>query len=154
MKEQDLGDESCVKQAPLPGCGDRRVGGAGGRWFWGLVWISYAVLLLVILGTLMGVRGTAETHFSTEASQADWDAWRQAAEKQDGTHHPVRRRVPQSAEPPTLRLLRDHFGVCVGAAVTLTSALFWTVVFLGRGVFSGPSFAVDYQATSTPTVPP
>jgi hypothetical protein len=46
---------------------------------------------------------------------------------------PVKRRVPGSLEPPALVLMRDHFAVCLGFALLLSTVLFGTFMFFVRG---------------------
>ena len=50
--------------------------------------------------------------------------------------YPVKRRVPKSAEPPALVLMRDYFAVCLAIAVVLSSVLFGTFMVLVRGAMS------------------
>ena len=49
---------------------------------------------------------------------------------------PVKRRVPKSAEPPALKLMRDHFGVCLGLSLVLSSVLFGTFMIFVRGAIA------------------
>jgi hypothetical protein len=49
---------------------------------------------------------------------------------------PVKRRVPASQEPPALRLMRDHFGVSLGAAIVFGTLLFVMVMGAVQGAFS------------------
>jgi hypothetical protein len=70
--------------------------------------------------------------------QAEWDRWRQEAAEQSEGRGPVQRRVPKSAEPPTLVLLRDHYVMCVSAFLLFGSVLFGVCMFLVRGIVSSP----------------
>jgi hypothetical protein len=70
--------------------------------------------------------------------QAEWDRWRGAAAEQAAGKGPVQRRVPKSAEPPTLVLLRDHYVMCVSAFLLFGSVLFGVCMFLVRGIVSSP----------------
>ena len=70
--------------------------------------------------------------------QAQWDRWRDAAAEQAAGKGPVQRRVPKSAEPPTLVLLRDYYVMCVAAFLLFGSVLFGVFMFLVRGIVSSP----------------
>lgn len=143
MQLPNVGDEAAAIPSPRPdGPLEPLASSRSGR-FLAVALGLYLLLLFAIVAGLYRVRGLAETEFSTTASQDAWDAWRQEASQQDGARHPVSRRIPRSEEPPMRRLLRDHFGVCLASGVILTSALYWTVALLGRGVARGPAFQID-----------
>jgi hypothetical protein len=113
-----------------------------------LAGLCYAAVMGALLFGLYTARNSANQNFSTSDARRDWDDWRKSTETSDHTGRPVQRSIPRSQEPPTLVLLRDHFGVCAAASICITSALFWTVAILLRGVASGPSFVVDYGSPS------
>ena len=102
-----------------------------------LAWLfAYlAVIALVLAGVIYGRRQALEVYGSQEA-QAEWNAWRDDAKKMAAEPSPVKRRVPQSAEPPALVLMRDHFAVCLGGALLLSTVLFGTFMVLVRGAIS------------------
>ena len=52
---------------------------------------------------------------------------------------PVKRREPKSLEPPALVLMRDHFAVCLGLALLLSTVLFGTFMFFVRGALASGS---------------
>jgi hypothetical protein len=62
--------------------------------------------------------------------QAEWTKWREdvkrGAVSDDGA---VSRRTPKSTEPPWLVLMRDHFAVCLTAAIVFTTLLFAVTAF-------------------------
>lgn len=102
-----------------------------------LLWLAaYCALMATIVGVMVRVRSAAMQSFGTEDAQAEWDAWRADAEEMSEGKGPVRRRPPQSAEPPALVLMRDHFGVCLGLALVLSSLLYGTAMFFLRGIVS------------------
>jgi hypothetical protein len=107
------------------------------KWSWSLVlWI--AAYLAMIAGVVVGmtrVRAGAMAVYGTAEAQAEWDAWREDATKMAEEPTVVKRRAPQSIEPPALVLMRDHFAVCLGLALVLSSVLFATFMVLVRGAF-------------------
>ena len=108
------------------------------------VWLAlYVVLVAAIVGGFFYARGRAITVYGTEQAQTQWDTWREDAKSQADGKGPVTRRVPKSAEPPALVLMRDYFGVCLVIALVLSSVLFGTLVFFVRGVLSSSTPFVD-----------
>jgi hypothetical protein len=89
-----------------------------------------------VLGGLFYGRAKALATYGTQAAQADWNEWRDDVRKDAKTPAPVERRVPKSAEPPALVLMRDYFVVCLVGAVLLTSVLFATFMVLIRGALA------------------
>jgi len=95
--------------------------------------LAYAALIaLVVAGVFYGRQVALAVYGSAEA-QAEWDAWRAGAAQLAESSGPVKRRVPKSAEPPALVLMRDHFAVCLGGAIVLSTILFGTFTLLFRG---------------------
>jgi hypothetical protein len=107
-----------------------------GRWGWACA-AAYALLVAAMVFGLFTLRRSTIAQWSTPQAQADWEAWRAAAQEQSGSAGPVQRRQPRSPEPPTLVLMRDHFGVVVTAAVVFFSVLFWFAVILIGGMAGG-----------------
>ena len=105
-------------------------------WIWLIV---YALLMAAAIGLLAAARSWTLKTLSRQEARSDWEAWRAAAQKQTGRQGPVMRRVPRTAEPPALVLMRDYYGTCVAAAVVLLSALYVTLMILVRGVLGGGS---------------
>jgi hypothetical protein len=95
-----------------------------------------AILALVVSGVFYG-RAQALAIYGSQEAQAQWDTWRDDAKQMSDGPGPVTRRVPKSAEPPALVLMRDHFAVCLAGSVLLTSVLFGTFMVFIRGAFSG-----------------
>ncbi len=106
-----------------------------------LTWLLlYLLTMSGVIAGLMIARQQALANFASPAAQAQWDEFRDDMRKiADNPHAPVTRRVPQSVEPPTLRLLRDYFGTVLLLSLLLTSALFITFMVMVRGVI-GSSF--------------
>lgn len=105
--------------------------------------IGYLLVIAAILVALKTARDSVRAEFGSVESRAAWDTWRRTAEKQAEAPQSVRRSIPRSSEPPTLVLLRDHFGVCVAASVTISSALYWATALFLRGALAGPPFPLE-----------
>jgi len=72
--------------------------------------------------------------YGTPAAEKEWRDWVEATRKHEG-EGPVKRRVPESPQPPALILMKDYFGVCLAGALLLSSALYWTFAFMLQGAF-------------------
>lgn len=106
------------------------------------IWLGLYLLTMsaVVYGLYAARENALETMTSAEA-QAHWEEFRSdMVEQSKEATGPVKRRPPKITEPPTLKLLRDYFGVCVMIAVMLSSALFATLMIMVRGVFRGEPF--------------
>ncbi|MGE0759518.1 MAG: hypothetical protein AB7F89_04505 [Pirellulaceae bacterium] len=110
--------------------------------FWVLAWTLYGLLVVGLLTGLFAARRRALASAAAPGVQDEWDDWRSAAAEQ-GREGPVARRVPRSPEPPTVVLLRDHFPVCLGGLIGITSLVYWFVVLMVRGAAWGPRFEVQ-----------
>ncbi len=84
-----------------------------GRVGWAIVGILYVAMLCGVTWGLLYARDVAAPHLDNAAGQKAWDDWRHDAAEQATGKGPVSRRVPKSAEPPLVLLMRDYFGVCV-----------------------------------------
>jgi hypothetical protein len=58
----------------------------------------------------------------------------------DDPKSPIDRKMPESAEPPTLRLLRDYYGTCVLLSLFLCTALFVAFMVMARGAAASQRF--------------
>jgi hypothetical protein len=90
-------------------------------------------MLAAVIGGMVHVRGMAMEIYGTPQAQAEWDAWRDDAQKMADDPSVVQRRAPKSVQPPALVLMRDYFAVCLGGAVLLSSVLFGTFMIFVRG---------------------
>jgi hypothetical protein len=95
--------------------------------------LAYMALLSLVVGGLAYGRSQALSIYGSKEAQNEWDTWREDAKQMASEAGPVRRRVPKSAEPPALVLMRDYFVICLGLAVVLSSILFATFMFFVRG---------------------
>ena len=94
-----------------------------------------AMMAAVVVGMLR-MRAAAIEVYGTAEAQAEWDTWREDAKKMAEQPGAVKRRAPESAEPPALVLMRDHFAVCLSLALVLSTVLFGTFMVLVRGAMS------------------
>lgn len=95
-----------------------------------LAWaLLYVVLLGIIVWQVSGLRTQMLARLSTPEAKADWEKWRADTTKPG----PVARREPKSTEPPALVLLRDYYGICLGAALFFSSLLFLVTMLFVRG---------------------
>lgn len=107
-------------------------------WLW---IVGYAVLVIALVGGLIYARSEMIRTLGTPQAQAAWDQWREEAKAKSGADKqpiegPVQRRVPKSAEPPALVLLRDYFGICLGGGLLFSSLLYFMIMFAVRGVLT------------------
>ena len=98
---------------------------------------AYLLLIGAVVGGVFFARQQALATYGTADAQAEWDAWREDAKRLADESGPVKRRVPKSAAPPALVLMRDHFGVCLMIAVVLSTVLFGTFMLMVRGAMAG-----------------
>lgn len=104
-----------------------------------LFWLAaYLLAMSAVVWLVFRAHHTLVPLYSTPQAQEDWEAWRAEAARQQ-TSGPVWRRVPKSDRPPALRLLEEHFGVCLTMCLVLGSALFVTLMMMFRGVATRPS---------------
>lgn len=100
------------------------------------LWIAaYALVMIGLLTALLSVRKTILATMNTTQARADWNAWRETAEKQS-SQGPVRRRVPKSTEPPALVLMRDYFMAVAVGGVVFGTLLFIVVGWTARGALA------------------
>jgi hypothetical protein len=105
-----------------------------GRTFWRptAAWaLAYLAVMAAVVGGVFYGRSRALAVYGSPAAQTDWNAWRADAKKMSEAPSVVARRAPKSAEPPAVVLMRDHFGICLGLAILLSTVLFGTfMIFL------------------------
>jgi UPF0716 family protein affecting phage T7 exclusion len=102
-----------------------------------VLWIAaYLLLVGAVVAGVFFARQQALATYGTADAQAEWDAWREDAKRLAEESGPVKRRVPKSPAPPALLLMRDHFGVCLGLALVLSTVLFGTFMLLVRGAMA------------------
>jgi hypothetical protein len=102
------------------------------RWIWCIVVYLLAMIGIVVLMTR--ARDRAVTQLATPESMANWNKWRTDVREQQDQPGPVQRRVPKSAEPPALVMMRDHFAVSLFGALFFSTLLFWFFAWFMMGI--------------------
>jgi hypothetical protein len=103
-------------------------------------WLTvYLLMIAVVVGAVMYGRQLAMEIYGSAAAQGEWDQWRADARKMAEQPSTVKRRAPQSVEPPALVLMRDYFAVCLAGALILSTVLFGTLMVFVRGALQVPT---------------
>ncbi|HEY3395832.1 MAG TPA: hypothetical protein VGK58_24230 [Lacipirellulaceae bacterium] len=111
---------------------------------------GYVLLLVAILWSLMAARKWALAELATPESIRQWEAWREDVRQQEQQPGPVRRRVPKSAEPPALVLMRDYFAVSLVGAALFMTLLYWVIAWFAYGILhSSARLASDRNPART-----
>ena len=100
--------------------------------------LLYVILMGTVIWSLVAARQWALRELTTRQSVRDWQAWRADVRRQQTEPGPVRLRVPKSAEPPALVLMRDYFAVCVVGALLFVTLLYWISAWFVAGIIAGP----------------
>jgi hypothetical protein len=90
--------------------------------------------MTVVVWSLFSARSWAIANLATQQSIEQWQTWREDVQEQQAQPGPVQRRVPKSAEPPALVLMRDYFGISLIGAVVFTSVLYWVIAWFVSGI--------------------
>ncbi|HEV2969796.1 MAG TPA: hypothetical protein VGY55_07385 [Pirellulales bacterium] len=101
-------------------------------WFWIVIYLT-AIGAIAIYTVHVRNQMLADAKGIAKDEQS-WQDWREAASKQDGINGPVERVLPPSTEPPMLMLMRDHFGVILGASVVFPGIILGFLMLVARGV--------------------
>ena len=110
-----------------------------------LIWLIYAALLGSLIAALTVARQRLLATPASAVEQENWQQWRDEAARQESGSGPVSRRVPQATEPPTRVLLRDHFATSLIPLSVLSTALYFALAGMIRGVIAGPKFEPDVE---------
>jgi hypothetical protein len=109
---------------------------ANGAWL-----TAYLLVVAGVVGGLIAARSAALANFQTPEAQTQWTEFRTQMQRQaQDPDRSVSRRPPLGDEPPTLRLLRDHFPQIMVISLVLVTALFGTLMVMIRGVIGGRGF--------------
>jgi hypothetical protein len=95
--------------------------------------LVYAALLIALVWCLFAMRHSVRRNLDSADARGDWQTWRSDVEREQHQPQTVARRVPKSAEPPALVLMRDYFVTCLVGAVLFVSLLYWAVAGLAIG---------------------
>ncbi|QDU98549.1 hypothetical protein [Lignipirellula cremea] len=104
--------------------------------------MAIAVLYLCTMGAVVGglfyARHWAVATYVSAEEYENWQEWKTAAEQQSRIEGPVRRRPPTSNQPPALELTQEHFVPILSVSLVVTSALFFALTYLIRGMILSP----------------
>jgi hypothetical protein len=100
----------------------------------GFLGAGYVAVIAAVVWSMWAARDWALAELTTPQSQSDWQEWRKEVEQQQNSAGPVQRRVPKSAEPPGLVLMRDYFAVCLVGGVLFMSLLYVVIAWLVTGM--------------------
>ncbi len=99
---------------------------------WGL---GYVAMLAALVFGIFAARRTALDPSSQAANTRHWREFRQALREQAKSGPVARRSLEKEIpEPPTLVLLRDHFGVCLTAGVVFLSLLYGMLIVAASAI--------------------
>jgi hypothetical protein len=96
----------------------------------------YAIVLSALVWSLFVLRQSVLSNFSSIDARGDWQTWRSDVEHEQQQPQTVARRVPKSAEPPALVLMRDYFVTCLVGTVLFVSLLYWVFAALAIGAIT------------------
>jgi len=94
----------------------------------------YAACILAVFAGMQKARRAALATYGSIAAQDEWEDWRETVRQETPTNGSAYRRVPKSALPPALVLMRDYYWQCTVFALVMCSALFVTMTVVVRGV--------------------
>lgn len=97
--------------------------------------VTYLLTMAALVAGMLHARQRVDQVYNNPAERSKWQVYRDSmAQQSEDADAPVRRRVPQSVEPPAQVLMRDYFGVCLTIALVLSSALFGTLALMLGGL--------------------
>ncbi len=101
-------------------------------------WLAaYLVAMGLVVWMVTWARSWAIATYDTPAGHEHWQEDRDELGEQQATdENPVRRHVARTDDPPALVMLQDNFGVSLGGALLLSTAVFAAIAFLARGALS------------------
>ena len=108
-----------------------------------LLWFhGYLVCMAGVIYALSQYRSNAIVTYGTEDAKTEWQEWRKAADEM-GKSGPVERERPESVDPPSLVLMRDHYPACLGISLLLSSCLYVWFMVCARGALRPVSLYDD-----------
>ena len=101
-------------------------------------WLAaYLVAMGLVVWMVTWARSWAIATYDTPSGHANWQEDRDELGEQQATgENPVRRHVARTDDPPALVMLQDNFGVSLGGALLLSTAVFAAIAFLARGALT------------------
>lgn len=107
-------------------------------WAGGLV--AWALLMALVAWGMDRGRQAALATYQGENARQQWEQWRSEVTRQQAEGSPVQRRIPKSAEPPALVLMRDYFWECLVGAWVVSTGLGLSLFFFVRGALLSPTW--------------
>jgi hypothetical protein len=98
--------------------------------------VIYVLVAILLVGWLVQVRTWSLRNQDTPEARAEWQRWRQEAAEPATREGSVERRVPKSAEPPLLLMMREYFAMSIAATLFFWTALFVPLLLMLRGVLA------------------
>jgi hypothetical protein len=97
--------------------------------------LAYLLAMAALVWLVFVARQRVVESLGSPAAQAQWQAWKkQAAKQQADPQHSVSRRPPKSNEPPGLILMRDYFPAVLGMALLGGTVLFGFIALVVRSM--------------------
>jgi hypothetical protein len=108
-------------------------------------WLAaYLVAMGLVVWMVTWARSWAIATYDTPAAHQQWEQYREEeGERQESGDTPVKRHVARTDDPPALVMLQDNFGVSLGGALLLSTAVFAAIAFLARGALTASPRPLD-----------
>jgi hypothetical protein len=104
--------------------------------------VLYLAAMGIVFWLLLLARQRVIATLDNPAARAQWQAWKEQVEKEQGDpNNPVRRRAPAGDEPPGLVLMRDHFAAVASLGLLISTLIFGFIVLVLQGLSRPPSAA-------------
>ncbi len=100
--------------------------------------LGYVVCMAAVVWGMLRFREQAVATYGTPEAQADWQTWRDAATQEANNEGPIKRRAPESDQPPALVLMDEYFPACLGLALLLSSVLYGATALMIYGAVPKP----------------
>lgn len=103
-----------------------------------VAWLGYGLVLVLIAVGMARTRSIVQHRYATSEARDEWQIWRSEAARDATNAGTVQRRIPRSNLPPAMVLFTKYYSVCLTGAVVISSALYWTAVWMVYGALFGP----------------
>ena len=107
--------------------------------------VYFAIVAVATVG-MFWLRGVVVNQQQKPAAVEDWNEWRNDVKEHDANLGPVERRIPASAEPPALVLMRDHFVACMVAVVVGTALVTGVTMWFLEGALGSAKRRRQHEA--------
>ncbi len=99
--------------------------------------LVYVAIAGGVVAAMHVARGRVVSTFADGETQSSWERFREDTAQSQGAGG-VDRRVPISAEPPALVLMRDHYATCLGGVLMMYTGIYVSLAAMIRGVLNNP----------------